>query len=116
MDNENFPVSNDLREFAKTGVEHVLRAFETFTGALHKALDNVNATVPEGAKDINVKTISYAEANMKAAFELTQKLIDAKTPQEILQLQTEFLRTQMAAVQEQNNELRNAFQKLTVKK
>ena len=48
---------------------------------------------------------------MKAAFDLAQKLVRAKDAQEALQLQTDFMKAQMEAVQRQASELNAAMQK-----
>ena len=48
---------------------------------------------------------------MKAAFDLAQKLVRAKDAQEALQLQTDFVKAQMEAVQKQASELNAAMQK-----
>ena len=55
--------------------------------------------------------LSYAEANVKAAFDLAQKLVQAKDVQEVLQLQGEFVKNQFAAIKEQTKELGAVIQK-----
>ena len=47
---------------------------------------------------------------------LAQKLVQAKDPQEVFQLQSEFLKSQFSAFQEQTKELSSAFQKSTTGK
>ena len=55
--------------------------------------------------------LSYAEQNVNAAFDLAHKLVRAKDPQEALTLQSEYLRTQIAALQAQAKELGSLIQK-----
>jgi phasin len=50
------------------------------------------------------KTLSYAEQNLSAAFDHAQKLVRAKDVQEAVQLQSEFVRSQFAAMQAQMKE------------
>jgi hypothetical protein len=48
---------------------------------------------------------------VNAAFDLAQKLVKAKDPQEVLALQSEFMKTQLAALQNQAKELGSVIQK-----
>jgi hypothetical protein len=51
------------------------------------------------------KAMSFAENNVNAAFDLAQKLVRAKDVNEVLALQAEFAKAQMAAMQTQTKEL-----------
>ena len=55
--------------------------------------------------------LSYTERNVNAAFDLAQKLVKAKDPQEALALQSEYLKSQLAVLQEQAKELGSVLQK-----
>ena len=101
----------EVRDLAEKCVEQARSAFEAFTGAAQKAISSVDATLPVAAKEGSGKAYSYAEASMKATFDLAQKLIRAKDAQEALQLQTDFMKAQMEAVQRQASELNAAMQK-----
>ena len=87
-------------------------------GAAHKALSSTTELpiVPPGAKDVTAKAFSFAEANVNAAFDLAQKLVKAKDPQEVFQLQADFVKSQFEAIQEQTKELGAAFQRSTTLK
>jgi phasin len=50
------------------------------------------------------KTLNYAEQNLSAAFDHAQRLVRAKDVQEAMQLQSEFVRSQFAALQSQMKE------------
>lgn len=50
------------------------------------------------------KTLSYAEQNLSAAFDHAQRLVRARDVQEAVQLQSEFVRSQFAALQAQMKE------------
>ena len=52
----------------------------------------------------------YAETNIRAAFDHAQKLVRAKDMTEVMSLQSEFLRAQMANMQEQAKEIGSSFQ------
>ena len=55
--------------------------------------------------------MGYAEANVRAACDFAQKLFQIRNPQEILAVQSEFVKTQLAAVQEQAKDLGEAVKK-----
>ena len=50
--------------------------------------------------DIAKQTLAITEKNLKASFEHARKLIQAKDVNEVMRLQSEFLRTQFAAATE----------------
>lgn len=113
-----YQVPNEVRDFAEKSVEQARKAFEGFAGAAQKALTSTSdlPIVPPGAKDVGSKAFSFAEANVNAAFDLAQKLVKAKDPQEVFQLQAEYVKSQLAAVQEQAKELGAAIQRSTTLK
>ncbi|MEA2840729.1 MAG: hypothetical protein QOF41_2059 [Methylobacteriaceae bacterium] len=103
-----YEVPSEMRDFAEKSVEQARKAFEGFIGAAQKAASSMEATpfpIPAPMKDMGSKAMGFAEANVKAAFDLAQRLVHAKDMQEVLTLQSEYLRAQMAAIQEQAREL-----------
>jgi len=102
-----FEVPTDLRQFAASSVEQARQAFGKVIDAVQYAADQADKSpiaIPAGVKDLNAKAISYASANVKAAFDLADKLVAAKDPQEAVSLQAEFLKSQLASLQEQAKE------------
>ncbi len=112
-----YQIPNEVRDFAEKSVEQARKAFEGFTGAAQKALDSTAAIPfsPPGAKDVGAKALSYAEANVNAAFDLAQKLVHAKDPQEVFKLQSEYVKAQFQTIQEQTKELGATLQNTTTK-
>ncbi len=62
------------------------------------------------AKTIGTKAMGFAEANVRSAFDLAQKLVRAKDLQEVLALQSDYAKTQMTTIQEQAKELGSIVQ------
>lgn len=56
-------------------------------------------TTQAGTKLAGARVLTYTEQNVKAAFELANKLVRAKDPHEAVALQGEYLKTQLAALQ-----------------
>ena len=103
-----YEVPSEMRDFAEKSVEQARKAFEGFVGAAQKAAGAMDATpfaVPAQMKDLGAKAMGFAETNVKAAFDLAQKLVHARDMQEVLALQSEYVRTQMATIQEQAEQL-----------
>ncbi|MFO1115032.1 MAG: phasin [Beijerinckiaceae bacterium] len=114
-----YEIPAEMRDFAEKSVEQARKAFEGFMGAAQKAATAVESSafaVPAGVKDVGAKAMSYAEANMKAAFDHAQKLVHAKDLQEVVQLQSEYLKAQMANLQEQAKEIGTTVQKAVTPK
>jgi phasin len=113
MSNSPFEIPSEMREFAERSVEQARKAFEGFLSVAQKTAgvaDGAPGATP-GAKAFSAHVLSYTEQNVNAAFELAHKLVRAKDPQEAFALQTEFVKTQLAALQTQAKELGTALQK-----
>ncbi len=112
-----YEVPTEMREFAERSVAQARKAFEGFMGAVQKSTTSIEA--PAGnpalssAKDVSAKAVSFAENNVNAAFDLAEKLVHAKDIQEVMQLQSDYLKAQMANIQAQTKELGETMQKVT---
>jgi phasin len=118
MSGSSYQIPTEVRDFAEKSVEQARKAFEGFSGAAQKAISSLDAPgVPfsDGAKDLSIKALAYADANVKASFDLAQKLVQAKDPQEVLQLQSEYLKSQFQSFQDQAKEFGTFFQKVASK-
>ncbi|HTZ67884.1 MAG TPA: phasin [Roseiarcus sp.] len=114
MSSSPFEIPNDLRDFAERSVEQARKAFEGFLTVAQRAsgvAGDPATTSQSGAKTVSAHVLSCTERNVNAAFDLAQKLVRAKDPQEALALQSEYMRTQLAVLQEQAKELGSVLQK-----
>jgi phasin len=103
-----YEIPSEMREFAEKSVDQARKAFDGFIGAAQKTVDTIEGsanTVQANAKDATRKTLSYAEQNIAAAFDLAQRLVRAKDVQEAMQAQAEFVRSQYEAMQAQMKEI-----------
>ena len=99
-------IPETLRNIAETNVDQAEKAFKGFLDAARKSVDTMqSANMPGPIGDVPKKSLDLTEKNMKATFEHARKLVHAKDLQEFFQLQTEFLKNQFAAVQEQMKQL-----------
>ena len=105
---EHFEIPRDVRAFAEKSVEQAKQAFDGFISAAHQAvsaLEGQAETARKGARQVTEKAINFAEQNMAKSFELAQQLVRAKDVQEVMRLQTDFIRSQMRILTEQAKEL-----------
>jgi phasin len=116
MANAPFEIPNELRDFAERSVDQARKAFEGFVSVAQKAagtVDEAAETTQNGVKSVTSQVFRFAEQNVNAAFDLARKLVQAKDPQEAFALQSEFLKTQLNALQAQAKEIAASIQKTT---
>jgi phasin len=113
----NFEIPGDMRQLAENSVAQAKVAFDGFITAAQKAVDALEgqtAAAQAGAKDVGRKAVSFAERNMTTTFEFAQKLVRAKDLQEVMRLQAEFIKSQVAAMSEQAKELGESASKVAM--
>jgi phasin len=109
----NFEVPAEMRDFAEKSVEQARKAIDGFMGAAQRTVDTFDtssSTMQSSAKDMTRRTLSYAEQNIAAAFDLAQRLVRARDVQEAMQLQADFVRSQLTAMQSQMKEFGSVAQ------
>ena len=99
-----YEIPAEIRDLTAKSVEEARKAFGSFIEAAHKTTGQAEGTAK--------KALSFTEANLKAAFDHAQKLIQAKDPQEILAHQSEYVKKQFAAMEEHAKELGTAVLKV----
>jgi phasin len=68
-------------------------------------MDDRASMARSDVKDMSAKAIGYAQRNIAASFEHAQKLVRAKDAEEVLRLQSEFVKAQIQTLSEQAKEL-----------
>jgi phasin len=110
-----FEVPADMRKFAEQSVEQARLAFDRFVSAAHEALADFEGRAQAartGAMDVGGRAMSFAERNMAASFDFAQKLVKARDVEEVIRLQTEYVKTQVQTLNDQTKELAEAATKL----
>ena len=116
MTSSPFEVPNEMRDFAERSVEQARKAFEGFLTLAQRTADAAGdaANANPSMKSVGSHMLAYTEQNVNAAFELANKLVRAKDPQEAFTLQSEYLKAQLAALQTQAKELGGILQKSVI--
>lgn len=108
MQRTPFEIPDQMRQTADKSVEQAKKAIEQFLEASQKALADAEGaarSMREGAADVNRQAMAFVEENIGASFEFAQKLVRAKTVEEIAALQQDFIKRQMATMTEQGKNL-----------
>jgi len=108
-----FEIPSDMRDFAEKSVDQARKAFDGFMNAAQKAVDGFQGqanSVQANAAEFTKKAISQAESNLTSAFDHAQRLVRAKDPQEVMQIQAEYLKQQLAQIQSQMRDLGSSVQ------
>lgn len=103
-----YEIPTEMREFAEKSVDQARKAFDGFMGAAFKAAGTLEGSadaVQTGTRDIGRKAMTYAEQNVSAALDFAARLVSARDPQEILALQSEFIRSQLQSFGEQAKDI-----------
>jgi len=101
-----FPV--EMRAMAEKNVAQAKQAFEGFVSAAQKAANLAEGqatTAHTAAKEASRMAIEFAQRNMTSAFVLAQKLVQARTLEEMLKLQADYVRSQIEALTEQARDI-----------
>lgn len=113
-----FEIPAEMRAMAEKSVEQAKQAFDTFVSAAKHAVSTAETQAKgaqEGAKDAGETAMRFAERNIASSFEFAQKLVQAKDAQEVLKLQADYTKSQMAALTEQAKELGEKASKIAGK-
>ncbi|WP_114011345.1 phasin family protein [Cohaesibacter intestini] len=114
---ENFEVPAQVREMAEKGVEQARKAYDEFASAASEAASKAETSAESmrnGAVDLNKKALAATEESMNASFDLATNLVKAKDIQEVLELQTKYVQSQMQRFGEVARELGEAATKTAV--
>jgi phasin len=105
---ESFEIPKEMRSMAEASFEQARRTFEKFlesAQATAGTIEERNATVRAGAKDMGAKAFAFAEKNVQASLDYAQSLTHAKDLSEIMKLHGEYVQGQMRLLAEQASEM-----------
>jgi phasin len=90
-------VPPQVREFAEKSVDQAEKAISSFIESATKSV----VTVPGPMTEVAKQALAITEASLKAQFEHARKLMHAKSINEVMELQSEFMRDQFGAATDQ---------------
>jgi hypothetical protein len=106
-------VPNEVRDFADRSVEQAKKAFGSFMGVVNAAIETGEsnpADSADAAARLSRLALGFAERNVQGAFTLAHDMVHATEFSQLLELQREFLETQMKALKAQVRTLERSRQ------
>ena len=100
-------VSDAMSSMTKAGMERVREGMVSYFDFLRQII----SAYPSGGTALGEKLKTHAEQNISAVEEYVTKLSEAKTIQDAVRIQTEFVKTQFAAFGEQAKDLLQTYSK-----
>jgi phasin len=108
MQRTPFDIPDQMRDVADKSVAEAKKAFDQFIDATQKAVAKAEGSAKsmrEGAAEVSRQALAYVEENVAASLDLAQRLVQARTIEEVTALQQEYLRRQLAAAAEQGKSI-----------
>ena len=105
---KQFEIPSELRAFTEKSVEQAKQAFDGFISAAHRtvsALEGQAVSARQDVQHIGEKAVSFAEQNIASSFEFAQSVVRAKNVEDMLKLQTDYIKSQIQTLTEQAKEL-----------
>jgi phasin len=106
-----FEFPAEMLAMTEQSIDQARTAFEKMMGMAQTTLGTVeerSKAAQAGARDVGAKVMEFAERNVADAFAYAQKLVHAKDPQTLVELHSEFVRTQIKTLTEQAKALGEA--------
>lgn len=103
-----FEIPDQMRDMADKSVGQARQALEQYIDATQQAVAKVESSTKsaqQGAGEVSRQALAFVEDNVAASFELAQRLVQARTVEEIAALQKEYFTRQMANLTEQGKSL-----------
>jgi hypothetical protein len=103
-----------MREMAQTTLDKAKEAVSKYMAESQKLREKADSSLRatySTAKEMNEKAVAFAEANVQAGFELAERLLQAKNPQEMGTIYQSHLKEQMEKMNAQFRELGSMISK-----
>jgi phasin len=114
-----FEIPTEMRALAERSVEQAKLAFNNYMRAVEKAVSTFGERVEAsqaGTLDVSKQAMHFAEHNVLSAFEFAHEVIRTKDVQNLVRMPTEFLQSQMQALNEQVTDLSETLGKVVIGK
>jgi len=103
-----FEIPKEMRSMAEANFDQARKTFDQFVANAQAAAGRIeqrNAGVRAGAKDISARALAYAERNVQSSLDYGQALLKARDLTEIMKLHSDYVQGQMRALAEQASEM-----------
>ena len=110
VQNPQFEISPELREFVEKSIEQAQRGFCQLMDAVRQAQDVMGTMLPHSGastalKDLQDRVMKFTQQNVDANFALVQDLANARDFQHALEIQSRFAQDQIQNYSRQAQDL-----------
>ena len=98
----------EMRKFAEQSVQQAKKAFDDLMNATQKAVSTFEghaSSAQATALELQRKVVGYSERNVGASLEFAQRLLQAKTPEDVMKLHADYVKTQVQALTDQARDI-----------
>ena len=92
---------DSMREMTEQNLNQSKALFEGILTTTRKTVENID----QQAREIRERSMSLAAETLSTTFDFAHNIVHAREPQELLQLQSEFISRQAQVIAEQSKEL-----------
>ena len=113
-----FEIPKEMRAVAEQSVEQAKLAFTNYLQAAQEAVSTFDQWVKASqvsTQGLRNKAMKFAQRNVLSAFEFTEKIVQARDVEELIQTQTEFVQSQIQVLSEQVKDLGETATKTAMK-
>ena len=108
MNGQTFEIPAEMRAFAEKSLDQARTAVGTLIGTALKTAEQVQTSsksVQDSMQNVVAKGLDQVQENAAATFDFAQKLVRSRDLREAIELQSEFLSSQIANLQTQAKDL-----------
>jgi len=101
-------VPKEIRALAEQSLQQARKAYDDVMAATHRAVAEFEgraSTAQAQTRSLQQKVVTFSERNVSASLEFAERLLRARTPEDVLTLHAHYVRDQMQALTEQAREL-----------
>jgi phasin len=103
-----FEVPPEVRAFTEKSVEQAKQAFDGFISAAHQTVSVFGgqaSSAHSDVKNLGEKAMKFAERNIASSFDFAQQVVRANSVEDMLKLQSDYIKSQMQTLTDQAREL-----------
>jgi phasin len=98
----------EMRKFAEQSVQQAKQAFGQLMTATQHAVSTFEghaSTAQNTALELQRKVVGYSERNVGASLEFAQRLLQARSAEDVMKLHADYVKAQMQALTDQAKEI-----------
>jgi len=101
-------VPPEMRKLAERSIEQAQKAFDEMMAATQRMVSTFEgqaSAAQSNAAALQRKVVGFSERNVAASLEFAQRLLSARTPEDVMKMHADYVKAQMADLSEQAREI-----------